>query len=86
MWVEIIDKDTIADADRVYKYAWRLYKSKNGKDFDRIRVYNEREQWVVTQYVRSKQLREVPDKEVFVLLLKDKKIMKTIQDNLEERE
>ena len=83
MWVEIINRDTLADPDHVYKYAWLIYNgSDRGHAFSQIRVYNEREDCTVTQHVNPKQVRCLTDKEVFVLSLKDRTIMDMIKASL----
>jgi hypothetical protein len=83
MWVEIIDRDTLADPEFIYPYAWLIYKGKGEKfDFSQIRVYNGKEDCTVTQHVNPKQLRELTDKEVFVLSLKDKTVMDMIKASL----
>jgi hypothetical protein len=81
-WVEIIDKTGLADPGYIYPYAWLIYKGKGKTDFTRVRLYNTRENFTVTQVLQNHQIRELTDKEVFVLLIKDKATLATIAESV----
>lgn len=80
-WVEIIDKTGIAEPEHVYRYGWLIHRGTTPPDFTKVRMYNQRENFTVTQVLQNHQIRNLTDKEVFVLFIKDKSILTTIEES-----